>query len=187
MSLKEILQELSPPLREFIFQRVANIEDKDLVSLVHVFEPFPGCSRKASHPDEEDWYILPEHLANLAGSRSKPLAEGMRMITWQTIVFEEAKARGLASPQFWSKEEIDLDRPKFLKNLSKFTDAPTNANEFFDTHQDDQFNNEELEDAEDDETDLSCIDEALEPEEIPLSNEEIEERLYGVSEEEEEE
>jgi hypothetical protein len=207
MSLKALLQELSPPLRSFVFQRVANLEDHELLKLVRTFEPFPASTRKAKHADEEDWYILPQHLANIASPRSKPLAEGLRMATWQAIVFEETRSRGLSKPEFWTKDEIDECRPKFLAKLFRFEDAPIDSEEFFtdeffdlhadttlpklhrnheyvDLHQDDQFQEVELEDAE--EVDLSCIDENLEPQEIPLSNEEIEEHLYGASEEEEE-
>lgn len=112
-TLNQLLKDITPELREVIMDKLANIEDDDLVSIANVYMPFPALQRKPAHPDCDDWYILPKYLSHLEHSR-EPVGEGLRMITWQKLIFAEAKARGLGEAEFWTKEQIDADRNDFI-------------------------------------------------------------------------
>lgn len=136
MSINQLLQALSPEVREFVEDKIENIEDKDLLSLSKTFQPFPSSERRAPHPDEDDWFVLPQYLEHIPHSKS-PTGEGLRMVTWQTLIFAEVKARGLGTPQFWSREEIKEDRSSFIKSLIKESGAKDYSHLFYDKNEDD--------------------------------------------------
>jgi len=114
-----LLDKLSPEMEERVNQMLDSIEDATLMGLVKTFEIFPSSERKAKHPDEDDWFVLPQFLEDHFHSKAT-LAEGLRMVDWQLLVFEEAKDRNLVfnRPKFWSKEQIEA-RPAFLQSLKK--------------------------------------------------------------------
>jgi len=133
--LDEILNSLSPEMREYICEKLANIEDDDLVSLSNTFEPFPSLRRKPKHPDSDEWFVVPEYLGSALSHSKTPIGEGMRMIVWQTLVFAEVEARRLGNPEFWSREEIDLDRQNYVQ-LALKGQSLREAREYYDPEED---------------------------------------------------
>jgi hypothetical protein len=95
-----LLDKLSPEMEDFVNQKLDSIEDSEIMGLVKIFEMFPSG---------EDWYVSPQ-LGN----------EGLLMLDWQLLVFEEAKDRNLVfnRPKFWTKEQIET-RPAFIQSLRK--------------------------------------------------------------------
>lgn len=112
-TLNQLLKDISPEVKEVVMDKLANLEDDDLVCLGNTFMPFPCSERKASHPNNDDWFILPKYLSHLEHSK-EPVGEGLRMIVWQKLVFAEAKSRGLGEAEFWTKDQIAEDRSEFV-------------------------------------------------------------------------
>ena len=171
MKLQTLIQNFSPELQNFIHQKLANISDEDLMCLANAFSPYPAITRKPRHPDSDDWFVVPEYLSAIPHSKP-PLAEGIRMITWQNLVFAEVHARGLGQPEFWSKERIQYER-KDLVELALRGDPLKNAKDiYYDPDQDDADPMGHFMDADEEYEDFE-LEEG--PTEISMSNEELDE------------
>lgn len=114
----DLLEILSPELREFIEAKLDSLEDDDVQSLCRTFMPFPAPERKSSHPDTDEWFVLPQYLSHLPHSKN-PIGEGLRMFDWQEIVFAELAYRGLGHAEFWSKEQISKHRKQYIESSLK--------------------------------------------------------------------
>ena len=131
-----LLDKLSPEIEELVHKKLDEIDDESLLALVKTFELFPSAERKVKHAEDDEWFVAPKSLQGMPWD-GYHLAEGLRMIDWQLLIFEEAKDRGLASnPQFWSKERIQEERSTFIASLRK----PVNPNRqiYYNPHEEEE-------------------------------------------------
>lgn len=179
-SLNKLLQDMSPEVKNFVRQKLDNLADDDLLSLANAFKPFPSAKRKADHPDDDDWFVLPEFLGNLPHSKT-PVGEGLRMLDWQKIVFAETSNRGLGHPQFWSRSQIDYERKDLLELALRGESLKNTRNVYYDPREDvlsdpmDNFVNDCVNDCVDDCVDNFVDEQENQPKEILMSTEELDE------------
>ena len=96
-SLSSFLGMLSPKLKDYIENIIADIDDNDLLTAIKVFWRFPS--------GKDDWFILPESEPK-GSKRHPPLAEGLLMVDWEVLALREAEERRIP---LWSPEELDQE------------------------------------------------------------------------------
>jgi hypothetical protein len=96
-SLSSFLGMLSPKLRDYIENIIADTDDNELLTAIKVFWRFPS--------GKDDWFILPESEPK-GSKRHPPLAEGLLMVDWEVLALREAEERRIP---LWSPEELDQE------------------------------------------------------------------------------